>query len=236
MPDEHIAARFDRDFNSLASRVMALGGLVEAQTRQAVQALLTSDLCGAESVVEAERQVDRLELEIDRDLSAAFCRRQPKAAELRLLTAMSRTTTNLERVGDEAECIARSVRSLARQPGAQGGLPAGELAAAAELASAQLRCALDAFARLDTIGALAVLRQDRALDQEYGRFLASVGARMATQPDSVASGVGLVLVAKAIERIGDHAKNIAECTIYIVQGADVRHGDSAALAAFRTAQ
>lgn len=223
MTDKHIATRFDRDFNSLVSRVMALGGLVEAQMRHAVEALLAADACGAQAVVEAELRVDQLELEIDRELLSAFCRRQPKASELRLLTAMGRATSNLERVGDEAERIARGAQSLAAHP--EGRLAPGELQKTADLATAQLRRSLDAFARLDTVGALAVLRGDRALDQEFGRFLASITDRMATQPLCVGAGVDLVLAAKALERVGDHAKNIAECIIYIVQGADVRHAD-----------
>lgn len=225
----HIATRFDRDLNSLASRVMALGGLVEEQTRQAVQALLAGDARGTQAVVDNELRVNQLELEIDRELSSGFCRRQPKASELRLLSAMARITSNLERVGDEAESIARGAQALALRAQGDGGLPAGELGPAADLATAQLRRALDAFARLDTKGATVVLRHDRVLDEEFSRILASVSARMATQPRCVASGVDLVLVARAIERIGDHATNIAESIIYVVDGADVRHAAAAAL-------
>lgn len=220
---DHIASRFDRNINTLVSRVMALGGLVEAQTRHAVEALLAADAEAARAVVQAEMTVDQMEMDIDRDLSSAFGRRQPKAAELRLLTALSRVTSNLERVGDEAERIARAAQGLAAHAGVEARMAPGELQAAATLAGSQLRHALDAFARLDTVAALAVFEEDRALDREFGRFLSSTALRMARQPRSVASGVALVLAGKSLERIGDHARNIAECVIYIVQGEDVRH-------------
>lgn len=225
MITKHIAAQFDADFNALASRLMALGGLVEAQTRQAMMALLARDANAAQQVFETELRVDQLEIELDRELSSAFCRRQPKASELRLLTAISRATCDLERAGDEAELIARTVRSLEGDSAARDDTATAELWPAADLASGQLRRALDAFARLDTGGAIAVLRHDRILDAEFDRFLANMAARMTRQPRSIAAGVDLVLVARALQRIGDHATNIAECIIYIVQGADVRHVD-----------
>lgn len=225
MTDPHIALRFDRNLNALVLRVMELGGLVEAQTRRAVQALMDGDASGAQAVVDTEMLVDQLEVEIDRELSSAYGRRQPKASELRLLTAMTRTTSNLERVGDEAERIARAAQSMARRPPMRGGVLAIELKPAATLAGSQLRKALDALVRLDTAGALSVLEDDRTLDREFAGFMASIASRMGDHPPSVAAGVDLVMAGKALERIGDHAKSIAECIVYIVQGADLRHMD-----------
>jgi phosphate transport system protein len=223
MPDKHLGARFDRDLNTLSSQVLKLGGLVEAQVRQAIGALATLDELAAGTVIANEAGVNRLEIDIDRELSSAIGRRQPKAGDLRLLTAMSKTTSNLERAGDEAERIARAVRSIVERGDAPG-LPAEALETTAELAAGQLRKALDAFARLDTASALAILADDRALDHAFGDFLQRMALRMASEPRTIANGVDLVFAARALERIGDHAKNIAECIIYVAQGADVRHG------------
>ncbi|NML47459.1 phosphate signaling complex protein PhoU [Ramlibacter sp. G-1-2-2] len=224
MADQHIASRFDRNINVLVLRVMALGGLVEKQARDATRALMAVDVPGAQEVLATEWLVDRLEVEIDRDLSSACGRRQPKASELRLLTAMARATSHLERAGDEAERIARAVQSIARHPTELANLLPADLETAATLAASQLRRALDALVRLDTADALAVIADDRMLDREFARCLATLATRMALRPRSVAPGVDLVMAAKAIERIGHHARNIAECIIYIVQGAEMRHG------------
>lgn len=222
MPGKHLSARFDSDLSALSSHVLELGGLVEAQTRQAVQALATLDEMAARVVIATETRVNRLELEIDRELNSAIGRRQPKAGELRLLTAMSKATANLERVGDEAERIARTVEAMISKGGGAS-LLAQELQIPADLASGQLRRALDAVARLDTASAAAVLKDDQALDREFGDFVRRITTRMTQEPRTIACGVDLVFAAKALERIGDHAKNIAECIIYVVQGTDVRH-------------
>ncbi|HEX7890590.1 MAG TPA: phosphate signaling complex protein PhoU [Ramlibacter sp.] len=222
MPDKHLSARFDNELRVLSSHVLELGGLVEAQTRQAASALACFDEVAARRVIANEVRVNRLEIDIDRELNSAIGRRQPKGEDLRLLTAMSRTTAHLERIGDEAERVARTVDAVLAR-GGDHTEPARELQLAAELASGQLRKALDAFARLDTASAAAILKDDQALDREFGEFLRRITARMTQEPRAIASGVELVLAARAIERIGDHAKNIAECIIYVVQGADVRH-------------
>jgi phosphate transport system protein len=223
MAEMHIAGRFDRNFNVLVLRVTALGGLVEKQARDAMQALLEVDVSGAQAVVDTESLVDRLEVEIDRELSSAYGRRQPRASELRLLIAMTRATSSLERAGDEAERIARAVQSIARYPAELDTiLPAG-LERSATLAASQLRRALDALVRLDTVDALAIIEGDHQLDSEFGRFMETLATRMAKRPRSVAAGVDLAMAAKAIERIGHHARNIAESIIFIVQGADLRH-------------
>ena len=137
--------------------------------------------------------------------------------------AISKTTANLERVGDEARRIARMVLSIVEKSGSVRTLPAGELRVAADLASAQLRKVLDAFARLDTAAAVAIMKEDHLLDQEFDGFVRKLITYMMEDPRTISSGLDLLFVAKAIERIGDHAKNIAEFIIYVVKGADVRH-------------
>lgn len=223
MTDKHLSTQFDSELNSLSSRVMELGGLVESQIRQATGALAGFNEEAARQVMENEARVNQMEIDIDRELSSVIARRQPTARDLRLLIAISKTTANLERVGDEAERIARMVRSIIEKSGAVRALPAHDLSVAADLASAQLRKALDAFARLDTRSALAILKEDDLLDQEFNGFVRKLITYMMEDPRTISSSLDLLFVAKAIERIGDHAKNIAEFIIYVVKGADVRH-------------
>ena len=223
MADKHLSTQFDSELNALSSRVMELGGLVESQIRQAIYALAQFNEEAARQVVDTETRVNQMEVEIDRDLSSVIARRQPTARDLRLLMAISKTTANLERVGDEAEKIARMVQSIMAKSGSTRTLPAGELRIAADLASGQLRKALDAFARLDTGAAVAILKEDDLLDQEFDGFVRKLITYMMEDPRTISSSLDLLFVAKAIERIGDHAKNIAEFIIYVVKGADVRH-------------
>jgi phosphate transport system protein len=223
MADKHLSTQFDTELNALSSRVMELGGLVELQIRQATYALANFHEDTARQVLETEDKVNAMEVDIDRELSSVIARRQPTARDLRLLMAISRTTANLERVGDEAERIARMVQSIIAKSGAVRTLPAGELRVAAELASGQLRKALDAFARLDTTAAVAIMKEDHLLDQEFDGFVRKLITYMMEDPRTISSSLDLLFVAKAIERIGDHATNIAEVIIYVVKGADVRH-------------
>ena len=163
-----------------------------------------------------------MELDIDRDLSSIIARRQPTARDLRLLIAISKTTANLERAGDEAVKIARMVKSIIAS-GASRSLPSSDLRVAAELASGLLRKALDAFARLDLKAAVSILKEDDQIDQEFDGFVRKLVTYMMEDPRTISASLDLLFLAKAIERIGDHAKNIAEFIIYIVKGADVRH-------------
>ncbi len=223
MPDKHLSTQFDSELGSLSSRVMELGGLAESQIRQAIYALANFNGDAARLVIDTEARVNALDVEIDRDLSSVIARRQPTARDLRLLMAISKTTANLERVGDEAEKIARMVLSIVDKSGSVRALPATELRVAADLASGQLRKALDAFARLDTASAVAILKEDDLLDQEFDGFVRKLITYMMEDPRTISPSLDLLFIAKAIERIGDHAKNIAESIIYVVKGADVRH-------------
>ena len=223
MPDKHLSTQFDSELNTVSSRVMELGGLVESQLRHAVYAFSQFNTESARKVVEIEASVNALEVEIDRDISSIIGRRQPTARDLRLLMAMSKTTANLERVGDETEKIARMVLSIIEKSGAVRALPASELRVAADLATGLLRKALDAFARLDTSAAVAILKEDNLIDHEFDGFVRKLITYMMEDPRTISASLDLVFIAKAIERIGDHAKNIAEFIIYIVKGEDVRH-------------
>ncbi|MBP9905515.1 MAG: phosphate signaling complex protein PhoU [Rhodoferax sp.] len=222
MSDKHLSSQFDSELGAVSSRVMELGGLVESQIRQAVYALSEFNVDVARQVLTTEMNVNAMEVDIDRDLSSIIARRQPTARDLRLLMAISKATANLERVGDEAEKIARMVLSIINS-GAPRALPSLELRVASDLASSLLRKALDAFARLDTTAALAILKEDDLIDQEFDGFVRKLVTYMMEDPRMISPSLDLLFLAKAIERIGDHAKNIAELIIYIVKGEDVRH-------------
>jgi phosphate transport system protein len=222
MPDKHLSSQFDSELNSVSSRVLEMGGLVESQIRNAIYALSQFSTEVASQVTDAEPKVNAMEVEIDRELSSIIARRQPTARDLRLLIAISKTTANLERVGDEADKIARMVKSIV-QSGAPRSLPASELRVEADLASALLRKALDAFARLDVTAAVAILKEDDLIDQEFDGFVRKLITYMMEDPRTISASLDLLFLAKSIERIGDHAKNIAEFIIYIVKGTDVRH-------------
>ena len=222
MPDKHLSTQFDTELNAVSSRVMEMGGLVESQIRQAIYALAQFNAEAAGQVLETENRVNTMEVEIDRELASIIGRRQPTARDLRLLMAISKTTANLERVGDESAKIARMVKSII-DSGSARALPSSELRVAADLASGLLRKALDAFARLDTATAFSILKEDDAIDKEFDGFVRKLITYMMEDPRTISASLDLLFLAKAIERIGDHAKNIAEFIIYVVKGADVRH-------------
>jgi len=222
VPEKHLSTQFDSELSAVSTRVMELGGLVESQIRQAIYALSQLSVEAANDVTATEARVNAMEVDIDRELSSIIARRQPTARDLRLLIAISKTTANLERVGDEAEKMARMVRSII-DSGSPRSLPSNELRVAADMASGLLRKALDAFARLDTAAAVSILKEDDLIDQEFNGFVRKLITYMMEDPRKISPSLDLLFLAKAIERIGDHAKNIAEFIIYVVKGTDVRH-------------
>ena len=224
MSDKHLSTQFDAELAGISNRVLEMGGLVESQVAQAMYALTHFSGETASQVLTQEERVNQMEVEVDRDLWAIIARRQPTARDLRLLIAVSKSIANLERVGDEAARIARTVQRLLHSGvSSRLRLPVADLGFGAELAIAQLRKALDAFARLDTARALEVLKQDDQIDQEFDGLLRKLITYMMEDPRTISSSIDLVFVAKAIERVGDHAKNVAEAIIYVVKGTDVRH-------------
>ena len=224
MTDKHLSTQFDSELSGISARVLEMGGLVENQIAQGLYALSNFSEETATQVLRQEERVNQMEMEIDRDLSAIIARRQPTARDLRLLIAVSKTIANLERVGDEAARIARTVQRLINTGvNTRLRLPVADLSFGADLAIAQLRKALDAFARLDTAKALEVLKEDNQIDQEFDGLLRKLITYMMEDPRTISASIDLVFVAKAIERVGDHAKNLAEAIIYVVKGTDVRH-------------
>jgi len=228
MGDRHISSQFDTELNGISSKVMEMGGLVESQLREAIYAFTEFNADAAQQVIDREALVNQFEVDIDHDVSSTIGRRQPTARDLRMLLAMSKITANLERTGDEVNRIARMVR-LIIESGAARLLPSSDLKTAANMASDLLRRSLDAFARLDTAAALIIIKADGQLDQEYDGFLRKLMTYIMEDPRTISASLNLLFLAKAIERIGDHAKNMAECTIYVANGADVRHMDPSSL-------
>ncbi len=231
MAEKHLSTQFDAELSGISGRVLEMGGLVESQVAQGVFALTSLDIEVATQVLLVEERVNMMEMEIDRDLSAIIARRQPTARDLRLLISISRTIANLERVGDEAARIARTAqRLISSGVSSQLRLPMADLSVESDLAIAQLRKALDAFARLDTAQALEVLRADDQIDREFEGLLRKLITYMMEDPRTISASIDMIFVAKAIERVGDHAKNLAEAIIYVVKGTDVRHSSVDAVA------
>lgn len=222
MPAKHLSTQFDSELSAVSTRVMELGGLVEAQIQKAIYALSHLSVEVANEVTAMEPQINAMEVDIDRELSSIIARRQPTAVDLRLLMAISKATANLERVGDEAEKMARMVLSIINHS-APRSLPSTDLSVVGDMAAALLRKALDAFARLDTEAALLILKEDDLIDAAFDGFVRRLITYMMEDPRTISASLDLLFLAKAIERIGDHAKNIAELIIYIVKGADIRH-------------
>ncbi|MFN3859839.1 MAG: phosphate signaling complex protein PhoU [Roseateles sp.] len=224
MNDKHISTQFDAELSGISTRVLEMGGLVESQVARAVYALTHFSGETASEVLTTENRVNAMEVEIDHDLSTIIVRRQPTARDLRLLIAVSKTIGNLERVGDEAARIARTVQRLINSGiSSKMRLPVSDLSFEADLAVASLRKALDAFARLDSKQALEVIKQDNEIDIEFDGLMRKLVTYMMEDPRTISASIDLVFVAKAIERVGDHAKNVAEQVIYVVKGTDVRH-------------
>jgi len=219
---EHISKQFEEDLDSTRTRVLQMGGLVEAQILAATDAYMTGNAELIEQVIENDRRVNGYEVAIDGACSHIVVKRQPAASDLRLIMGISKIVTDLERSGDEAEKIARMARAI-HEHGGQHAQRFPAVRHAAQVAVKMLREALDAFARLDAVAAAEVLKEDAAIDQEFRSVLRQLITYMMEDPRTITPALEIVWVAKAIERIGDHAKNIAEQVIYIVKGTDVRH-------------
>jgi phosphate transport system protein len=222
MPDKHISSRFDADLERLSSRFFEMGGLVESQFADAMKALSHFDMDLVEKVVDEEHRLNAMEVEIDAECGNIIARRQPIASDLRRLMAISKGITNLERAGDEARKIAKLTRKIA-DDGAGRNVNIAEIRSSGQMAATLFHDALAAFARLDTVEAARIMREDEAVDEQYRAFVRRLPTYMAENPGIISAALDYVSIASAIERIGDHAKNLAELVIYVVKGNDVRH-------------
>jgi phosphate transport system protein len=220
--NDHISRQFDAELEAIRANVLQMGGLVENQIKSAVESLLSGDVALMTRVVEDDHRVNAMEVKIDEACSQVIARRQPTAGDLRLVMAVVKTITDLERIGDEAEKIARMAKLLSQKN--MLNLPRyHEIKHAADLALDMLRKSLDAFARLDVTTAAQVVRQDDQVDEEFRAIMRYLITFMMEDPRTISTALEILFVAKAIERIGDHAKNMSEYVIYMVKGRDVRH-------------
>jgi phosphate transport system protein len=222
MPDKHLSSQFDADLTLLATRLLEMGGLVESQIVYAIEALNAFNPNLIERVLEAERRLNVMEMEIDEEITNVIARRQPAARDLRLLMAASKCVTNLERAGDEARKIVKRTRRIAAAAIAPN-VNIAEIKVSAEMALSVLRRALDAFARMDTAAADQIIRDDEAIDNEFRAFVRKLVTYMTDDSRAISTGLEYLFIAKAVERIGDHATNIAESVVYVVRGTDIRH-------------
>jgi phosphate transport system protein len=219
---EHTSKQFDAELEAVRARVLQMGGLVESQIRLALEALANGDIALMHRVIADDHRVNALEVEIDETCSQIIARRQPAAGDLRMVMTVIKTITDLERIGDEAQKIARMAELLSQKE--RFNLPRySEIKHAAELALEMLRKSLDSFARLDLSIAAQVVRQDDQVDEEFRAILRYLITFMMEDPRTISTSLEILFVAKAIERIGDHAKNMAEYVVYMVKGRDVRH-------------
>jgi phosphate transport system protein len=218
---EHTSKQFDAELESVRSRVLHMGGLVEQQITRAMEALISGDMDLMEKTIADDHRVNALEVDLDESCSHIIARRQPAAGDLRLLITVIKTITDLERIGDEAEKIARMAKLI--HSAGRLHMPRMDLSNVADRALAMLRQSLDAFARLDVSEAMAVVRQDSAVDDQFRAIMRQLITFMMEDPRTITRSLEILFIAKAIERIGDHAKNMAEYVIYMAKGRDVRH-------------
>lgn len=224
MPHEHghhISQQFDLDLEDARTLFLSMGGLVEQQVSDAIHALLDTDAKLGQSVQQMDRQVNGFETQIDESLVRILARRQPAASDLRMVIAISKANTDLERIGDEAVKIGRIAEDLS----AEGESPRGytETRHIGNQVRLMLHDALDAFARLDAEQALNVMQADADIDREYQSATRALMTYMMEDPRHISRVINVMWVLRALERMGDHARNISEQVIYMVKGSDVRH-------------
>ncbi len=218
---EHLSKQFNLELENLRTRVLQMGGMVEAQVTKAIDAFYSRNIAALEEVIHADAEVNRLEVELDEACHLIIARRQPTASDLRMIVTVMKSIADLERIGDKARKVARIGLSLFNQPGAL--LPEVDLRHTANLSLTMLRTALDAFARLDDEAATSVMRLDVKVNSEYRAVMRQTVTYMMEDPRTISRALELLNAAKAIERIGDHAKDISEYVIYMVRGLNVRH-------------
>jgi phosphate transport system protein len=222
MVQEHSSKQYDLDLEMLRTRVLEMGGLVEAQIGAAIKGLTANDPRALDLVIAEDHRVNAMEVSIDNDCSHLIARRQPTAGDLRMVMAVSKIVTDLERIGDEAAKIAR----IGKQEHTHSRLPRTPIAAVhhmGEIATGMLRKALDSLARLDPVSAASIVREDFAIDEEFRSIVRQLITFMMEDPRTISQALEILWVAKSVERIGDHSKNMAEQVIYVVKGTDVRH-------------
>ncbi|HEX7272467.1 MAG TPA: phosphate signaling complex protein PhoU [Casimicrobiaceae bacterium] len=219
---EHTYKQFDAEMQEIRSGVMAMGGLVETQLARAIQSLRHPELDQIDTVAADEQAINQMQMSIDQQCSQIIAKRQPAAIDLRTILIVVKIVNELERIGDEVKKIAYKAQQMQR-PERLTAVRLHDIARAAELAENNLQLALDAFARLDVNAAATVVSNDEAIDAAFLAILRHLISYMMEDPRTITPALEIVFIAKSIERIGDHAKNIAENVVHAVKGVDVRH-------------
>jgi phosphate transport system protein len=217
----HISQQYNEELEDLRSRVLAMGGLVEKQIADAVEALSEGDVELADHVITTDYQVNAMEVNIDEECAQILALRQPAASDLRLVVAVIKTITDLERIGDQAEKVAHMALRLADAERPKNSYH--EIRNMGKQVREMLHNALDAYARLDTEAAIRVAHEDLNVDSQYEAIMRQRITHMMEDPRSIARSLDVMWAARALERIGDHSRNICEYVIYLVKGKDVRH-------------
>jgi len=217
----HISRQYNAELEDIRAKVLQMGGLVEQQIEGALNSLVKGDVALGEAVIMDDTKVNRLEVTIDEECNQIIARRQPAAGDLRLVVAVIKTITDLERIGDEAERIARMAVRLASEPRPKNNY--AEIQGLGNQVRQMLHDALDAFARLDVEAAIRIAREDRKVDERYDSLMRQMITFMMEDPRTISRVLNVIWAARSVERIGDHAINICEYVIYLVKGRDVRH-------------
>lgn len=219
---EHTSKQYDVELESVRAKVLEMGGLVEQQIVNALEALTSADVNLAKDVMERDTRVNALEVQVDEDCSHIIARRQPAARDLRMIMMMVKTITDLERIGDEATKIARTAQRIYEQDRMYK--PRfNEIKTMVGIVREMLRTSLDSFARLDVSQTVEVAKQDEQVDEQFRAAMRQLITFMLEDPRTISMSLEVLFVAKAVERIGDHAKNISEYVVYMVKGKDIRH-------------
>lgn len=222
MQSEHTFKQYDTELEAVRAKVLQMGGVVEDQINNALDALINANMQLADQVIERDHEVNGLEVSIDEDCSHIIARRQPAASDLRMIMMVVKTITDLERIGDEATKIARVARRL-HETDRMYSPRFNEIKRMCEQVRDMLRTSLDAFARLDVTRTVEVARQDMQVDDDFRAIIRQLITFMLEDPRTISMSLDVLFVAKALERIGDHSKNISEYVVYMVKGKDVRH-------------